>query len=86
MLDAFISSQPVTSVCDTGCHPLYTVGYTSFLAKDGRPSLDAFVDALRLFRIGAIVDVRSSPYGSAYYREYGKETLQAVFSDWMGRI
>ncbi len=80
MQAAFTSSQPVTSACDAVCHPLYTVGYTSFLAKDGKPSLDAFVNALRLFRIGAVVDVRSSPYGSSYYREYGKDTLLAFLN------
>ncbi len=77
MQEAFLSSQPVTSACNAARHPLFTVGYTSFLAKDGRPSLDAFVNMLHLFRIGSIVDVRSSPYGSAYFREYGKDTLEA---------
>ena len=80
MINTTINSDHVTSNCNIANHPLYTLGYTSFLSKDGKHSLDLFVRALQLFQIRAVVDVRSSPYGSAYFREYSKDTLQKFLS------
>lgn len=46
---------------------LYTIGYTAY-------DFDTFLQKLKEYSIGAIVDVRSSPY-SAFYKEFNREPL-----------
>jgi len=47
---------------------LYTIGYAGF------PNTQDFLNALKLYGIQILVDVRSSPY-SAYYAAYNKDAL-----------
>ncbi len=48
--------------------PIYTVGY-------GERSLDAFIEVLRAYDVGYLIDIRSAPY-SRYKPEFSKRTLE----------
>ena len=49
-------------------HNLYTIGYSGF-------SYNEFIDTLKKYSIGAIIDVRSSPY-SSYFEQYNMSNLK----------
>lgn len=47
---------------------IFTIGYTGF-------KIDEFIDVLKIYKVNAVVDVRSYPF-SKYYSDYNSDTLE----------
>ena len=53
---------------------IYTIGYAAF-------SLDSFIQKLKEYNITCLIDVRSNPIASEYYKEYSRNFLEPVLKE-----
>ena len=50
---------------------VYTIGYTAFAIED-------FIKQLKNYNIKCIIDVRSVPIASEFYKDYSKNVLEPI--------